>query len=1218
MKIIKRNGSSQNFNPNKIYNRIKDQAKGLSGINVDEVFKKVMPTIQDGLTTTQIDENIAFTLADMVIKHPNYSVLGGRILMTRQAKILNTNPEPVDLTYDFFSAYTFLQKYSLKNDKEQPIELPSMMYRRVANYLGIDETEKELFYEELSSKKINASTPIATNAGSVTRNSLISCNLSTNIGDDTNSILKTLSNISLASREGEGIGLLLDNVRSDESIVNSFKGKAGGVVRYADMVQSHMRFFKQGSRSGSAALYLSVWHKDILKFLELTLNTGDEQNRTRDLFTAVNLHDNFMKALIAGDDWYVFCPNDILKAGLTPFQDLWGVEFEAEYNKAVELGIGTKVSPKVIWDAMLKSQVDNGRPYVLHKDNANRKNMQKNIGTISQSNLCVTGETLILTDEGYVSIKEKEGEKVNVYNGEEFSEVTIFKTAESADIMEVQTDSGFSLKCTPEHEWYIQNTYLKSSIKKVKTKELKPGDNIIKFNPPVIEGSKDLKYAYTQGFYCGDGCNPNDDRDNTALIYLYGEKQRLLPYIESRNKIASSGLNRQEIPNTPAVMIEEKNNRTICKCPLDMNTDKFFVPDASYTIESRLLWLAGIFDSDGTLLKNVETKGKIAETIQLSSTSLEFLQKIQLMLQTLGCQSKIKNLRKAGRYLLPKNDGSGELGLYQCKEAYRLLINVHYLYNLTNIGFKCYRLQFEGTKPNRDASRFVKIKSVTPLEGKQSTYCFTEPKRNMGVFNGLLTGQCIEIIEVSKPNYTPQCALLSINLAEHDSLESIAKSTRIGTRMLNRVIDNNVWSDEASAAAGEDQRALAIGVAGMADFFAKKKISFESEEASIWNDLITRTMYTNAAQESYEMALVEGCYPAWEGSPYSEGTTYVDGFVPEGVKVGDPIPMRNSLLLGFMPTACVSKSTPIKTSKGVQTYQEVLEEKGIDYEYIESNGLIGWYIFNTPLEVFDKENNLQESLKVYYSGLRETLNIEFEDGFILNCTSNHKLLVNRNQDQIFVQAKDLKEGDDMLITTIKSITKGETIPVWDINVPQGEHYQLENGVISHNSSAILSGCFESFQPPDSNMFSRKVGQGEFLIVNKYLVKELEELGIWNDEMVNAIIRNNGSVQGIPMIPEDVQFRYKTVWEIPQKTLIDLAVIRNAYIDQSQSMNLYFADAKYGKISAALKYGWENGLKTGVYYTRTKSKLEASAKLAGAAEIPQKPKDSPFECFNCSA
>ena len=218
-----------------------------------------------------------------------------------------------------------------------------------------------------------------------------------------------------------------------------------------------------------------------------------------------------------------------------------------------------------------------------------------------------------------------------------------------------------------------------------------------------------------------------------------------------------------------------------------------------------------------------------------------------------------------------------------------------------------------------------------------------------------------------------------------------------------------------------------------------------------------------------------------------------------------------------------------------------------------------------------------------------------------------------------------------------AIEKGENYPSWEGSpyskgetyiegwspLPEGQPIPMLNslglGFMPTASSAILLSVFESFEPVTSNLFTRRVGQGEFLVINKYLVNELIEEELWDSNMVDKIIKNKGSVQNIVEIPEDIRYRYKDVWEIPQRVLLDLAIIRNKFVDQSQSLNLYHSDAKYGKIASALMYAWKGGLKTGVYYTRTKSKLEANSKLASnqIAQV-EKPKDSQFECFGCSA
>jgi ribonucleoside-diphosphate reductase alpha chain len=175
---------------------------------------------------------------------------------------------------------------------------------------------------------------------------------------------------------------------------------------------------------------------------------------------------------------------------------------------------------------------------------------------------------------------------------------------------------------------------------------------------------------------------------------------------------------------------------------------------------------------------------------------------------------------------------------------------------------------------------------------------------------------------------------------------------------------------------------------------------------------------------------------------------------------------------------------------------------------------------------------------------------------------------------------------------IKSVKKlSQERSTWDLEVPEKHEYLLENGMVSHNTSQIL-GNNEAFEAFTSNIYVRKTLSGEFPVVNKHLVRELDRLGIWDDNMRNQIIMNNGSVQAIPEIPNDIKEIYKTAWEMSQKVIIDHAAERAPFICQSQSMNLFFNDANFAKLSSAHFYAWGKGLKTGSYYIRTKAAATA--------------------------
>ncbi|CAM9910581.1 unnamed protein product [Heterosigma akashiwo] len=182
------------------------------------------------------------------------------------------------------------------------------------------------------------------------------------------------------------------------------------------------------------------------------------------------------------------------------------------------------------------------------------------------------------------------------------------------------------------------------------------------------------------------------------------------------------------------------------------------------------------------------------------------------------------------------------------------------------------------------------------------------------------------------------------------------------------------------------------------------------------------------------------------------------------------------------------------------------------------------------------------------------------------------------------------------------------------------------------STAQILGNNESFEPFTSNMYTRRVLAGEFAVVNKYLLDDLTSLGLWTPAVRNQIIADQGSIQNVHSIPDDIKELYKTVWEIKQRSMMDMAADRGAFIDQSQSLNVHIAEPSAGKLTSMHFYAWKKGLKTGMYYLRTKPKADAiqftvdqaSLKDARAEnemltqKLKQAEGEREEECTTCSA
>jgi ribonucleoside-diphosphate reductase subunit M2 len=335
---------------------------------------------------------------------------------------------------------------------------------------------------------------------------------------------------------------------------------------------------------------------------------------------------------------------------------------------------------------------------------------------------CVTGETKILTDTGYFMIKDLKNKNVSVWNGEEFSSVEVKYTGDQ-EIYKVVLSNGMDLDCSPGHKWLIQKGNPKHPerclCEEVETTDLKIGDIIERYITPLVEfeDKDEFLNPYIHGFFCGDGSYCN----NYPMIYLYDKKRELLPYFKYDS-------------------IQNSDNPIRFYVTNYINKEKFVVP-INYSKEVRLRWLEGLVDADGCINLN---RTKDSTSIQLSSIHLKFLQDVQLLLTTLGVQSNVRLNHKAEQRLFPKNDGSGDYDYYMCKDCYVLYITGKSVNKLIDVGFFPKRLNIlycERLNNTMDVSERIKIVSIEKIFENEATYCFNEPKKHRGIFNGILTCQ---------------------------------------------------------------------------------------------------------------------------------------------------------------------------------------------------------------------------------------------------------------------------------------------------------------------------------------------------------------------------------------------------------------------------------------------------------------------------------------------
>ena len=456
MRVTKRSGRVEDVKFDNVTNRISKLTEGLSEtVDVTKIAQQVFSSIYDGIKTPEIDTLSAEICIGMITSDPDYEILATRITASNIQKRAANNfhiamrklhkagivthevlevsskvkddikPER-DFEFGYFGLKTLEKGYLQKIDGEI-IETPQYMYMRVAIGIHGHDIDHVLeTYEALSKGLFIHATPTLFNAGTP-RPQMSSCFLIANKEDSIDGIYDTVKECARISKWAGGIGLHVHDVRANKSHIRGTNGTSDGIIPMLRVYNSTARYVNQaGRRKGSIAVYLEPWHADILDFLEIRLNQGDEEARCRDLFSAMWISDLFMKRVESDGNWSLFCPDQA--KGLS---DVYGKEFEELYEKYESEGIATKVVPaSEIWKAIIKSQSETGTPYMLYKDACNEKSNHKHIGTIKSSNLCT--EILEYTDKDetavcnlasialpkYVDVEKKE------FNHEELHRVT--------------------------------------------------------------------------------------------------------------------------------------------------------------------------------------------------------------------------------------------------------------------------------------------------------------------------------------------------------------------------------------------------------------------------------------------------------------------------------------------------------------------------------------------------------------------------------------------------------------------------------------------------------------------------------------------------------------------------------------------------------------------------------------------------------------------------
>nr|WP_217925078.1 LAGLIDADG family homing endonuclease [Miltoncostaea oceani] len=753
------------------------------------------------------------------------------------------------------------------------------------------------------------------------------------IEDSMNSIGRAVNSALQLSKRGGGVAFSLSNLRGAGDPIKNIEDQSSGVLPVMKLLEDCFSYADQlGARQGAGAVYLHAHHWDIETFLDCRREAADEKIRIKTLSLGVVVPDITFELARGDEDMYLFSPYDVARKYGKPFSD---VVISDVYRELVDdPGVRKrKIKARAFFQLLAEVQFESGYPYLLFEDNANRASAVP--GRIVMSNLCVTGETELLTDKGPRRAKDlhESGEDLRVMVDrrtigtreaslrglEEYPAIPMALTARQAEVFKVSTVEGFELRATAWHKMFIERD---GEVLEVRLAELMPGDHLLVQSGEGRFGDHhDPDLAYLAGWLAGDGTfGELRSGADTARWDLYGDKDQFVPDLElaAVNSLAQhhDGDVHHSSTLTPAFRGEYAGRRSLSSAPLTRVLERHgmtresklrvpqFVSEGSR--ETVCAYLSGVYQADGSVCGDAKAK---TCSIQLGSVDRGFLVEVQRLLLNLGMFSRIYATRKAGTSLLP--DGRGGQREYPTQQLYTLRISdavgrerfMDTVALSPEAQVKFERLNAPFQKPYYQAPhRFrARVASVAP-DGIEDVYDTTVDEAHSLIFNGLVTGNCSEILQPQEASEIDDeqafvevgkdvsCNLGSLNISQVMAGPDIRRTIDAAIRALSAVSDMSDISCVPTIQAGNRRsHAVGLGQMNLHGYLASQEIHYDSPEAVDFVDAYFRTVAYHALWTSSVIARETGeSFDGFTESGYHSGAffeRYAKAWRPRTAKV---------------------------------------------------------------------------------------------------------------------------------------------------------------------------------------------------------------------------------------------------------------------------------------------------------------------------------------------